>query len=106
MMNSNPGLYRKLSEPFPSKEAANEALRKFNEELSALREKYRLADVHVLVQINAITESGEEGIFNSEMGFGDQRLVGTMLAMSLGREQARRESEIATLLKLARKGGV
>ena len=103
-MNSNPGLYRKLSEPFPSKEAANDALEKFQQELSALREKYRLADMHVLVQINVITESGEEGIFNSEMGFGDQRLVGTMLAMAMGREQSRRESELATLLNLARKG--
>ena len=47
-IKNDPENYYKLSEPFESSDACNEALTKFHEELSELRKKYKIRDLLVV----------------------------------------------------------
>lgn len=55
----DPKLYRELSQPFASVEAASEALDKFNSEVRELRSKYRIPDVVILTSVNIDYPDGE-----------------------------------------------
>jgi len=55
----DPELYRKMSAPFPDAETANTALGAFFEEVYALREKHRIANVHVIASIAILDAEGK-----------------------------------------------
>ena len=57
----NPKLYRELSEPFPSSEAAEAAYNAFLEELYELRKKHKIANVNFVLGISYVGAEGEEG---------------------------------------------
>lgn len=44
----NPKLYREMSQPFESVDAANAALQAFQEDVAALRAKHRIAECYVI----------------------------------------------------------
>ena len=100
---ANPELYRKLSEPFGSKEEADTEIAAFFEAVSQLRQKHLMPDVIVMAQANVIHE-GDETIMQATAGFGDPLRMVTMLAQALGREQAENDAYLGKLLKAARRG--
>lgn len=54
-----PDTYREMAEPFADVEGLNKALAGFSEEVRALRAKYRLADVLVVVKDAYVHDDGE-----------------------------------------------
>ena len=96
---SNPSLYRELSKPFPTKEAANAALVAFQEELGELRKKHRLADVTVVVSVSITYPDGEEGDAMIVGGYGSTTKRESMLAYAYGKERAENEAALAKMLK-------
>lgn len=100
-----PALYRKLSEPFASSEAVNEAFVAFIEELRALREKHKLADVHVIVSGNMLARDGEEIPYIVTGHQGDTHKIEAMCAYSQGLAAADRQQETGRLMSQAIKRG-
>ena len=80
----DPALHRKLSEPFPSLEAANEALDNFQAEFRELRAKHRIPEVLVVVGVNVIYASGAEGRAMTTMFNGNSMLRTAMAAYAYG----------------------
>lgn len=91
----NPGLYRKMSEPFSGADEANAAVKAFFDDVEAAREKHRIADVVVGVNIKVIYNDGEEGIGGSMMNLGDIMQAQLIAAMLLGQYQAECRQMIA-----------
>ena len=83
----NPELYKKLSEPFESDEAANAALSGFYEDLSALREKHKLRDVIAIVELSSKQADGSVRAGQGSVCFGDQLLKPRMLTSALFKAQ-------------------
>ncbi len=54
MSVNNPALYRKMSEPHPSPEAANTALNKFLKLVEAAREECQICDVSMVIAMNTL----------------------------------------------------
>lgn len=86
----DPDLYHQLCKPFESAEDAQKALDAFFEEVYALRVKYKLADVSVLVQ-SSIVGSGP---FLWSAHCGSQSEVEGLAAWYFGQAQADRQDRI------------
>lgn len=95
---NDPALYRRMLEPLPDFEAADTAVQGFNAELRLLREKYRLADVHVVISASVVTDQGIEAPFLLNVHHGDPLRAEKMLAYALGHEQAMRQQEVYGLM--------
>lgn len=95
----NPKLYRELSAPFESTEAANKSLEAFAKDLEEIRAKHKVCDVVAVLQVNALNKDGEEGLMVATIAFGDPMNKPVMLAQALGKEQAVFENTIARYLK-------
>lgn len=93
------GLYRALSQPFESYEAANEAIEAFMTAVRDLREKHRLQNVHVIVSGLAVGPAGEEGRWMTSAHNGDELLAEAMVAWAFGRESVFRQERIAEAVK-------
>lgn len=65
---SDPGLYRRLSEPVENVDTAKRRGEEFYKDLCALREKYHVPDMVVAFGINAKGEDGKE-IFVTQVGY-------------------------------------
>jgi hypothetical protein len=96
---SNPKLYRQLSEPFAGRDLANAALESFRDDLEVLREKHKIADVVAVIQVNVADASGEEGLAQAILSFGDPMNRAAMLAYALGTVQNQQQELIGRLLK-------
>ena len=102
-MGPNHKLYRELSEPFESTEAANAAVKGFSDAVEEARSKFRMRDLYCVMQFDYVTESGEvTGGYT--VAFGDEMRHEQMLAYSLGRVQAQRQEAIGKLLRQATLG--
>jgi hypothetical protein len=88
---SNPALYRRMSEPFPSLDAARVASEGFQNELAALREKYKMTNVYCITKFAYVDQQGEEVAASGSCGLGDMFEHEVMLAMALGAIQAERQ---------------
>jgi hypothetical protein len=95
---NDPENYRKLSEPFNGPEEANEAIRKFFEEIAEARKRHRIPDVAVALAANVRYESGE-GTAMTYAAYGDVFKAESLLAYAMGAEAADRRERIAKLLK-------
>ena len=95
---SNPKLYRELSVPFESTDAAQAAIEAFISDLEASRAKHKIADVVTVIEVNAISGDGREGVMTLSMGFGDQIKKASMLAMALGKERQLFTENLAVLI--------
>ena len=90
MKNSDPKLYRKLSEPFESQEAANSALQAFQEELYELRVKHRIRDLAFVAQIVIAKDEDEfEAMVSNH--YGDSLKEVILFGYAYGRATARHE---------------
>jgi hypothetical protein len=91
---NDPGLYRRLSEPFPTVEAGNEAIQGFFRELRELRAKWKLPDVYCVVMGNAVHPNGSEGKFIISAHNGSAAEAEAMIAWAMGYEQSLRQDRI------------
>lgn len=68
----DPENYRKMCEPHATEEEANEAVQKFYEAVRKARQKYRIADVEIIVRVKArpSEENEKTGMFFSSAHFG------------------------------------
>lgn len=83
----NPKLYRELSEPFASPEAANDAINAFLEDLGAIREKHRILNVLCVVS-GTMIERGEETEYMTSLSYGDSLRRPLMAAWAYGSEKS------------------
>ena len=95
----DPNNYRELSKPFDSADEANRVIEDFMEEVRAIRQKYEIPDIHVIVRITALYGDAGEGLAHASAHFGDVSKSESMCAWALGRESAIQRQAIATLLK-------
>lgn len=87
------GNYRKMSEPFPSVEEANVALKNFYRAVEEARKKFHIMDVHVIVKMNVLR--GEtEGAAMTSAHYGNTLEGAPMCAWGLGQEQANFEANL------------
>lgn len=100
--HNDPATYRRLSVPFPTVEASNEALTAFFEEVRAARERHRIPDVIVLAEISVMID-GEEVRGSAHAHNGDSSRILPMLAREFGAAQQRHEEQIALTVARARK---
>lgn len=88
------GAYEKAAVPFADREAANKALDEFFAELYELRNKYRLANVSVVIRDSI---SGE-GAFLVNAHFGNQVELEGMAAYLYGQAVKERQATMSKLL--------
>ena len=79
--------YRKMSEPFPNLEEANEALKNFYQAVEEARKEFHIMDVHVIVKMN-ILRGETEGTAMTSAHYGNTLEGAPMCAWGLGQEQA------------------
>jgi len=94
---SDPKLYRKLSEPFPSVDEAENAAQAFAKDLRELRAKHGMQDVLASVGISFIAEDGNESFQILVMHNGDELKSEMLAAYAFGHEQSRRQERIARI---------
>ncbi len=100
MSGPNPDLYARMAVPYDSAEAAQAALKAFLEDVAALREKHRIAEV---AMIAGTYVAGE--MVGMTQTLGDQsrsmRLVATLGKQCMMAEAERREEEAEELRRRA-----
>jgi hypothetical protein len=99
---NNPAHYRRMSEPFPSADEANEALAAFFADVRAARDRHRIADVVVLCEVSH-TLDGEEVRGAADSFMGDSARALPMLAREFGAAQQRHVDHIALTVARGRK---
>lgn len=85
--------YRKMSEPFPSIEEANEALKSFYQAVEEARKEFHIMDVHVIVRMNVL-RGDTEGTAMTSAHYGNTLEGAPMCAWGLGQEQAAFEANL------------
>ncbi len=95
----DPKRYRQASEPHPSRQAAEEAVNAFYDELSELRVKHRIRDMLVVYSVSFEEKDGQESASFGNTGFGNPSLWESMAAFVYGVEKRRREENISQMLR-------
>lgn len=95
----DPATYRRLAEPFKSKDEALVALEAFHAEVRALREKHHIRDVSLVWGFSCMTPEGEIEMAG-QAHIGDVNREVGMLAWALGRA----EEAWGAMMSAARKG--
>lgn len=95
---SNPGLYRRLSEPHESVEAANAAIREFDSAIAIIREQYRIPDVIVICGVIAMRDQVEIDA-QVTLTYGDSAHHEIMIARALGQLQGERQRRLTDALR-------
>lgn len=90
----NPKLWREMQEPHASIEAANEASRGFYEELGALREKYRMADLLVVCRVRVVIDGDEREALTPTF-YGEWLRAESMAAYAYGHYAGERQQAIS-----------
>jgi hypothetical protein len=94
----DPTLWREMQEPHESLSATNAAVEGFFEELGALREKYRLADVVVVGRVVYLDEQGGEVEAMTTSVYGESLRAESMAAYAYGSFAAKRQRAISDML--------
>lgn len=116
----NPALYRKLSEPYASPEEADRALSAFWDEVYALREKYKIPDLYMILMFSVkqidnripgdlglVNETDEaEGTMMARLSAGNPMNTEAMTGWAFGQEQAGRQERISGVVNQALKQAV
>lgn len=84
----DPKNYREMSKPFNSRVAANEALEAFGNEVQALREKYKVANILLIIKDSYEDEIDGPGEFMTMLSWGSQLEMEVMAAYGYMRVQA------------------
>ena len=94
-----PANYQEMSQPFPDLDAANVAINGFWDDFYALRNKYRLADVHVVIRVPvACTEGDHAPHAMITMHAGDSMHAESMCAYAFGQASAERQAAILSVI--------
>lgn len=101
----DPSLYRSLSRPFASEEAANKNLVSFYEAVTEARSKYGIPDVYVIVLLNATGDCEDEIRLTSTMQRGDSLKAEVMTAMAFGQELRLAKARLADIIAAEEQGG-
>lgn len=94
--------YRRMREPYPSVDAANESLQKFSEAVYEIRNKHRIAECTVIMSIPVIDERGDEGEAMLAWHFGDSSRELPNLARAYGKAQAEYEDKLRLYEQMGR----
>ena len=92
----DPEKYRAMSVPFATADEGNAAMFAFFEDMQALREKHRIANVLVVVKFNVTYQAGEASAA-SKAFIGDVHEEEAIGAWALGEIQAERRERINRL---------
>ena len=95
---SDPENYYKMSEPFESADACNDALAAFYEGIGELRKKHRIRDVLIVTYGSVRYEGGKLGDFMQHSTFGNQMNEVPMAAYVFGQTQASARERINKLI--------
>lgn len=95
----DPARYRKLSEPYASKEAGQAAIVAFFKDLGEIRVKHKIPDLYLVIRATVLTEDQEEGTVTTSIHFGNELEAEGMLAWALGRVQSERQDRTAKMLR-------
>jgi hypothetical protein len=96
-VTNDPDNYAKMSIPFESTEAANEALSNFHKELGELRKKYKIPDL-LIVTKGSVKHDGETGDWMQHSSYGSSLNQLTMAAYAYGQLQAEHKELISKLI--------
>lgn len=99
MTEPNPSLYRELSQPFPTIEAAQAALDAFRLELAELRKKHKIPDIAIVTQFDYFTAGQEWASGVLSFSYGNQMGTEAMYAYAYGQAVRDRQARIGELLK-------
>ncbi len=95
-------MYRKLCEPFPDTEAANDALRAFAVGVRELRIKHKIMDTLLCVRMNVIV-GGDEIVAMQCFHNGSQSEMEAMAAYAMGDAAAQRQNYIGRMVGFVKK---
>lgn len=95
--DSNPKLYREMSEPKPDRETMSVDLEAFYADVRAARVKHKIADVSMVIAMNGMLD-GKEGRMLVHTHLGNMWEAESMLAQGLGTVRAEREAIISTAM--------
>lgn len=98
---NDPGLYRRMSEPFDDAAESNAALSSFFEAIEKLREEHGIPDVLVLCEVNVMID-GAETRGSARLMRGDSSAFLPMIARVYGEERQRYEDNMARLIAASR----
>ena len=92
--------YRELSEPFPSVEAANNAVEAFFDEVGELRKKHKIMDCYFILALPYITADGQDEVEAFvPMMWGSEAKAETLTTWAAGHESAKRQERLFAMLK-------
>lgn len=98
-MTKNLKLFREMSEPFETKEAALEAVALFIKDVAEARERHKITNVLTTINVNFIAEDGLESEANAAHMLGDSSQAEALAAMTYGQMKSEHEARIARMLK-------
>jgi len=90
--------YTKLVQPI-SRDAGNENISNFMDELSRLRERYHIPECLVVLRVNIRYADGEVGEAITSAHFGSQYEAESMAAYALGNARAKITAEVNKLAR-------
>jgi hypothetical protein len=96
---SNPALFRRLSEPYASMEAADEAIQTFLDEMGALREKHKIPNILTVIGGSAIAADGDESEFLLPHMYGDAMRMESFAAYAYGAAATARQEALGAIQK-------
>jgi len=89
--------YRQITEPLPV-DTVNANIKAFFDELYELRNKYRIADVMIVVRPSVKYDDGDIGAPMALASFGDSVLTEGMAAFAFGKASSDRQENIQRLI--------
>jgi hypothetical protein len=95
---NDPAHYRACNQPHESIDAANTAVAAFDEDIKALRLKYKLPNVVIMAQFSVIGKDGEESIRAADLCHGDQNGWEAMANYLCGLLAASRQERMAKMM--------
>jgi len=92
-------LFRSMSEPHESLEAADQTIKAFLNELGELREKHKIANVLTVIADSAKTADGDDTEFIMPHMYGDSLRMEALAAYAFGQAAVIRQESMGALQK-------
>lgn len=97
-ITNDPENYYKLSAPYESEDAADEAISKFYEELGELRKKHKIPDLLIVIKATVRHKDGKVGQMMGQYAYGSTLDHLAMAAYVYGQLQAEHKELINKLI--------
>lgn len=102
VVKPDPARYERMNQPHEHQAACADAVDAFFRAVETAREVHKIANVLVVIHTPFLESEGEVTDAATSLFLGDSLKAERMAAWALGQESARRQEQIATLM---RKGG-